>query len=60
MSFQVAFDFIAVFVALLNSFHRPYRQGADVLSSLRRDGAIWFIVSTIAHELHSSGKADPS
>ncbi|KIP01639.1 hypothetical protein PHLGIDRAFT_131173 [Phlebiopsis gigantea 11061_1 CR5-6] len=37
-----AFDIAALSIGVLSSFGRPYRQSADVLQSLRRDGAIWF------------------
>lgn len=40
---SLAFDFIAVFVAILNSFDRPYKRYGEVISSLLRDGGIWFL-----------------
>lgn len=41
---QVGFDAFAILLAIVNALDRPYRQSTDVLSSLRRDGAAWFIV----------------
>lgn len=48
---QAAFDILAVLIAALNSFDKPYRRRSDVLDSLRRDGVIWFAVRTIARIL---------
>ena len=41
--FVVSF-IVALVVIIMNSFHRPYTQSQDVVSSLRRDGAVWFVV----------------
>ncbi|EKM56788.1 uncharacterized protein PHACADRAFT_207980 [Phanerochaete carnosa HHB-10118-sp] len=38
----LAFDILAVAIVIANSFHRPHAHRQDILSSLRRDGAIWF------------------
>ncbi|KIP04458.1 hypothetical protein PHLGIDRAFT_129483 [Phlebiopsis gigantea 11061_1 CR5-6] len=40
---MVGFDAFAILLAIVNALDRPYRQSTDVLSSLRRDGAAWFI-----------------
>lgn len=44
---QVAFDVLALVVIIMNSFHRPYTHHQDVVSSLRRDGAVWFVVRAL-------------
>lgn len=41
---QVAFDVFALFVIVVNALHRPYRKTSDVISGLRRDGVISFVV----------------
>lgn len=41
---QAGFDILAVVIAALNSFDKPYRRRSDVINSLRRDGIIWFTV----------------
>lgn len=42
---QVLYDMIAITVGIMNSLDKPYRRSSDVLYSLRRDGAAWFVVS---------------
>ncbi|GJE93664.1 hypothetical protein PsYK624_098240 [Phanerochaete sordida] len=39
-----AFDVLAMAVIVMNSFHRPFAQRQDVFTSLRRDGAVWFVI----------------
>lgn len=41
----------------MNALDRPYRKKSDVLSSLRRDGALWFIVRLL-HLLHCTSLTD--
>lgn len=46
---QAAFDVLAVIIAGLNSFDRPYRHRHDILRSLRMDGIMWFTVRPILY-----------
>lgn len=45
MTMQLVFDVVAIAVAFMNSFDRPYTKYGDVVNSVLRDGAAWFIVS---------------
>lgn len=42
---KIAFDCFAILIAALNSLDKPYRHSSDVVKSILRDGAVWFVVS---------------
>lgn len=44
VTLQSTFDALAIAIVALNSFHRPYRRRSDIVSSLLRDGIMWFLV----------------
>ncbi|GJE88917.1 hypothetical protein PsYK624_050050 [Phanerochaete sordida] len=39
----LAFDVVAIIIGLVNSLDRPYKHRTDVVQSLQRDGAAWFV-----------------
>lgn len=41
--FAIAFDCFAILIAALNSLDKPYRHSSDVVKSILRDGAVWFV-----------------
>ena len=48
---QLLFDVLTIGHAIVNNLHRPHRNNSDLLRALRRDGAIFFVVS---YRLNSS------
>lgn len=50
-SYQVAFDVFVFGLVLMNALNRPYRETSEVVSSLNKDGIIFFTVCAVSLSL---------
>jgi len=47
-TYQVSFDVFVFGLVVMNALNRPYRETSEVMSNLRKDGIIFFLVRTIS------------
>lgn len=47
MHIQVAFDLLTLLLAITNALDRPHHHRVEVIAGLKRDGALFFMVSTL-------------
>lgn len=47
-TYQVSFDVLVFVLVLMNALNRPYRETSEVMSNLRKDGIVFFLVWTIS------------
>ena len=45
---QVSFDVFVFGLVLMNALNRPYRETSEVVSNLRKDGILFFLVWAIS------------
>ena len=46
-TYQVVFDVFVFGLVLANALNRPYRETSEVVSNLRKDGILFFLVRAI-------------
>lgn len=47
-TYQVSFDVFVFGLVLANALNRPYRETSEVVSNLRKDGIVFFLVRAIS------------